>query len=169
MATLLTHGHMDHVWSVVPLCKDHNISAYLHAQDEWMITSQEKAYSKSGWEDIVNMAGGIPDYKPKDLKLIKENKVLDLAGIKFKSHHAPGHTKGSTVFESGSHLFSGDVLFNRGIGRTDLPGGDASAMDHTLANVILKFPDVMSVYPGHGPSTTIKYERTSNPYLRHFV
>ena len=169
VATLLTHGHMDHVWSVVPLCKDHNISAYLHAQDEWMITSPEKAYSKSGWEDIVNMAGGIPDYKPKDLKLIKENKVLDLAGIKFKSHHAPGHTKGSTVFESGSHLFSGDVLFNRGIGRTDLPGGDASAMDHTFANVILTFPDVMSVYPGHGPSTTIKYERTSNPYLRHLV
>ena len=169
VATLLTHGHMDHVWSVVPLCKDHNISAYLHAQDEWMITSPEKAYSKSGWEDIVNMAGGIPDYKPKDLKLIKENKVLDLAGIKFKSHHAPGHTKGSTVFESGSHLFSGDVLFNRGIGRTDLPGGDASAMDHTLANVILTFPDVMSVYPGHGPSTTIKDERTSNPYLRHLV
>lgn len=169
VATLLTHGHMDHVWSVVPLCKDHNISAYLHAQDEWMITSPEKAYSKSGWEDIVDMAGGIPDYKPKDLKLIKENKVLDLAGIKFKAHHAPGHTKGSTVFESGSHLFSGDVLFNRGIGRTDLPGGDASAMDHTLANVILKFPDVMSVYPGHGPSTTIKDERTSNPYLRHLV
>lgn len=169
VATLLTHGHMDHVWSVVPLCKDHNISAYLHAQDEWMITSPEKAYSKSGWEDIVNMAGGIPDYKPKDLKLIKENKVLDLAGIKFKVHHAPGHTKGSTVFESDSHLFSGDVLFNRGIGRTDLPGGDASAMDHTLANVILKFPDVMSVYPGHGPSTTIKDERTSNPYLRHLV
>ena len=169
VATLLTHGHMDHVWSVVPLCKDHNISAYLHAQDECMITSPEKAYSKSGWEDIVNMAGGIPDYKPKDLKLIKENKVLDLAGIKFKSHHAPGHTKGSTVFESGSHLFSGDVLFNRGIGRTDLPGGDASAMDHTLANVILTFPDVMSVYPGHGPSTTIKDERTSNPYLRHLV
>ncbi len=169
VATLLTHGHMDHVWSVVPLCNQHNISAYLHTDDEWMITEPEKAYSKSGWQEIVNMSGGIPDYKPKDLKLLKENKTLDLAGIKFKSHHAPGHTEGSTVFETGTHLFSGDVLFNRGIGRTDLPGGNASAMDHTLANVILKFPDVMSVYPGHGPSTTIQDERTSNPYLRHLV
>ena len=120
-----------------------------------MITTPEKAYSKSGWQEIVNMAGGVPDYRPDELKLIKENRNLDLAGIKFKTHHAPGHTEGSTVFETGDHLFSGDVLFNRGIGRTDLPGGNASAMDHTLANVILKFPDAMSVYPGHGPSTTI--------------
>jgi len=169
VAALLTHGHMDHVWTVVPLCNEHNISAYINSEDEWMITEPKKAYSKSGWEDIVKMFGGAPDFRPDNLNLIKENRSLDLAGIKIKTHHAPGHTKGSMVFESGNVLFSGDVLFNRGIGRTDLPGGDASQMDHTLANVILKFPDEMLVYPGHGPSTNIKDERTNNPYLRHLV
>ena len=169
VAALLTHGHMDHVWSIVPLCKEHNILAYINSEDDWMITEPKKAYSKSSWEDIVKMFGGTPDFRPDNLNLIKENKSLDLAGIKIKTHHAPGHTKGSMVFESGNILFSGDVLFNRGIGRTDLPGGDASQMDHTLANVILKFPDEMLVYPGHGPSTNIKDERTNNPYLRHLV
>ena len=77
-----------------------------------------------------------------------------------------GHTEGSTVFSSQNNLFSGDVLFNRGIGRTDLPGGNPKAMLESLKNVILKFPDEMSVFPGHGPSTTIGDERFKNPYLQ---
>jgi glyoxylase-like metal-dependent hydrolase (beta-lactamase superfamily II) len=169
VATLLTHGHMDHVWSVVPLCESHNISAYLHSADEWMLNDPEKAYSAGGWQEITKLAGGTPDFLPINLEIIKNHSILDLAGIKIKNHHAPGHTEGSTVFESGKHLFSGDVLFNRGIGRTDLAGGSSSAMERSLKNVILKFPDDMNVYPGHGPGTTIKDERTKNPYLQHLT
>ena len=166
VATLLTHGHMDHVWSVIPLCNNHQISAYIHGLDEWMLSTPEKAYSKSSWQDLIKLNAGVPEFLPKDLNHLKNKMKLDLAGLEITCHHAPGHTEGSTVFTSQNNLFSGDVLFNRGIGRTDLPGGNPKAMLESLKNVILKFPDEMSVFPGHGPSTTIGDERFKNPYLQ---
>ena len=166
VATLLTHGHMDHVLSVVPLCSGHNISSFIHPKDEWMLSTPEKAYSKSSWQELINLNGSVPKFLPDNLQFLKNRMELELAGIKFKCHHTPGHTEGSTVFSFNQILFSGDVLFKKGIGRTDLAGGDSVAMNESLKNVILKFPDEMSVYPGHGPSTTIGDERKTNPYLQ---
>ena len=81
--------------------------------------------------------------------------------------HAPGHTKGSVMFVLNQEiLISGDVLFAGSIGRTDLPTGSASDMKSTLKNRVLPLSDELRVLPGHGPETTIKYERKNNPYLK---
>ena len=81
--------------------------------------------------------------------------------------HAPGHTKGSVMFALNQEiLMSGDVLFAGSIGRTDLPTGSASDMKSTLKNRVLTLSDELRVLPGHGPETTIKYERKNNPYLK---
>jgi hydroxyacylglutathione hydrolase len=166
VAALLTHGHMDHVWSVVPLCKSHNISAWIHEKDEWMIKEPAKAYSNEGWREILRLADNQVDFYPKDLNLIKSNQSIDLAGLNLTPIHSPGHTMGSLMFQIEQVLFSGDTLFNRGIGRTDLPGGDESLMRNTLKNVVLPMNDQIKVYPGHGPHTTIADERQNNIYLR---
>jgi glyoxylase-like metal-dependent hydrolase (beta-lactamase superfamily II) len=90
---------------------------------------------------------------------------VPLGGLKFGVRHAPGHTRGSVVFDLDDQLFSGDVLFAGSIGRVDLPGGSMADMTASLREVILPLPDETVVHPGHGPSTTIGRERATNPYL----
>ena len=81
--------------------------------------------------------------------------------------HVPGHSPGSVVLycKSDNFIICGDVLFQRSIGRTDLPGGDYATLINGIQNKLLSLPDETKVYPGHGPSTTIGEERTFNPYL----
>jgi glyoxylase-like metal-dependent hydrolase (beta-lactamase superfamily II) len=87
--------------------------------------------------------------------------------MKITAIHAPGHTRGSTMFTINNELLiTGDVLFAGSIGRTDLPSGSHEAMQKTLKNRVLPLSDDLRVLPGHGPETTIKYERKNNPYLK---
>ena len=106
-----------------------------------------------------------------------DNQIFELVGLQFKAIHAPGHTKGSTMFvieetknssmnsSDSSILLSGDVLFAGSIGRTDLPGGSWPEMERTLRNKVLPLPDSLQVLPGHGPETTIAHERKYNQFL----
>lgn len=165
VAALLTHGHMDHVWSVVPLCKPHNLPAWIHEKDEWMI-QPIRAYPSEGWQQILQMADHKVNFYPHNINLIRQNQKIDIAGLDLTSIHSPGHTMGSLMFQIDKTLFSGDTLFNQGIGRTDLPGGDEGSMRRTLKEVILPMDDEIRVYPGHGPRTTIKDERLNNIFLR---
>jgi hydroxyacylglutathione hydrolase len=106
-----------------------------------------------------------------------DSATLDVAGIGFRASHAPGHTPGSTMYQTNATstdqgsdaqpvVFSGDVLFAGSIGRTDLPGGDHGEMLESLRRKVLPLPDSVVVLPGHGPSTTMATERATNPYLR---
>ncbi len=182
-AVLLTHGHVDHVYSVTPVCAGHGVPALVHADDRYrlrdpialldpeLVAMLEAQFgSSAGWAE------------PDDVRTLADGERLDLAGLGVSVVHAPGHTEGSVMFrlddvpdgvrsgsgapvELSATLLSGDVLFAGSIGRTDLPGGDLAAMMRSLREKVLTQPDDALVLPGHGPATTIGRERVSNPYL----
>ncbi len=172
VAVLLTHGHIDHVWSVVPVCGARGIPAYLHPSDRGMLTDPLSGISEQTRQAMASMTGDLlPASEPDDLRVLEDGLELELAGLRLVVDHAPGHTRGSVMFRRAGEpgvpplLLSGDVLFEGSIGRTDLPGGDHAAMLRSLATKVLPLDDATVVLPGHGDTTTIARERTGNPYL----
>lgn len=148
-AILLTHGHYDHIGAVSKL-RESGVPVYIHRDDAAMLTTPALSLSA--------MFGGAPSQGEADV-LFEDGQMLELAGMKLRVLHTPGHTKGSSCFlaEDGT-LFSGDTLFRFGYGRTDLPGGDEAALFASLRELLRMDPSV-SVQPGHGASTTIGEER----------
>lgn len=173
-AVILTHGHIDHVWSVAPLGKEFDIPALIHRDDRYRLVDPAGSSFAAAREQLLAMTKGELELtEPEKVEVLESNTHLTLAGVDFEFLHAPGHTEGSMVIKHTNSLremlFSGDVLFAGSIGRTDLPGGDSRAMNSTLKNVILPLSDSTIVYPGHGPDTSIGVERFSNPYLMQFA
>ena len=163
VAVLLTHGHLDHTFSVTPVCGARGIPAYIHPDDRVLLSHPARGLPLGAGQQLF---GGLEFTEPDDVKELTDGAVLNLAGLEITVNHAPGHTQGSVVFRSGpAVMFSGDLLFAGSIGRTDLPGGDSAAMMESLARVCLTLPDETTVLPGHGPQTTIGAERASNPFL----
>ncbi|GGO82406.1 hydrolase [Wenjunlia tyrosinilytica] len=168
-AVILTHGHIDHVASVVPVCGAHDVPAWIHPEDRYMMSDPEKALGRAFGAQLL---GELTVGEPSDVKELEDGGTLDLAGLEFSVAHAPGHTKGSVTFrlpEGGdipSVFFSGDLLFAGSIGRTDLPGGDHAEILQSLARVCLPLDDSTVVLSGHGPQTSIGRERATNPFLR---
>jgi hydroxyacylglutathione hydrolase len=169
VAVILTHGHIDHVASVVPVCGAHDVPAWIHPEDRYMMSDPEKALGRSiGMPLMGELTVGEPD----DVRELGDGARLTLAGLDFSVAHAPGHTKGSVTFRTPeaadvpSVLFSGDLLFAGSIGRTDLPGGSHAEILESLARVCLPLDDSTVVLSGHGSQTTIGQERATNPYLR---
>ena len=161
IAVLLTHGHIDHMWSVAPVCGAKGIPAYVHPDDRELLADPAKGLSLAVGQQLF---GGITFTEPDDVRELADGSALSLAGLEFTVRHTPGHTPGSVTFGSENGLFSGDLLFAGSIGRTDLPGGDHQAMLRSLART-LTLPDDTLVLPGHGPQTTIGAERRTNPFL----
>lgn len=173
-AVILTHGHIDHVWSVAPLGKEFDIPALIHRDDHYRLADPAGSSFAAARDQLLAMTKGELELtEPEKVEILESDSRLTLAGIDFEFQHAPGHTEGSMVVKHANPganiLFSGDVLFAGSIGRTDLPGGDSRAMNSTLKNVILPLSDSTIVYPGHGPSTSIGVERFANPYLTQFA
>ena len=175
VAVLLTHGHLDHTFSVTPVCDARDVPAYIHPADAELLADPMKGLSA----DFRTMFGGRLTWRePDDVALLTEGTTLRLAGLEITVDHAPGHTRGSVMFRlpdvpSGAGprggagtCLSGDVLFAGSIGRTDLPGGDLATMLHSLATKVLPLPDETLVLPGHGPATTVGRERVANPFLQ---
>ncbi len=163
VAVLLTHGHIDHVWSVAPVCGARGIPAYIHPDDRALLSDPARGLPLGAGQQLF---GGLEFTEPDDVRELTDGTVLNLAGLEITVGHAPGHTPGSVVFRSDpAVMFSGDLLFAGSIGRTDLPGGDTAAMMDSLARVCLTLPDETRVLPGHGPQTTIGVERASNQFL----
>jgi glyoxylase-like metal-dependent hydrolase (beta-lactamase superfamily II) len=105
--------------------------------------------------------------EPIDLRELRNGEEINLLDMKLVAIHAPGHTRGSTMFTLNNEiLISGDVLFAGAIGRTDLPTGSAKEMRETLIKKVLPLSDDLRVLTGHGAETTIKFERKNNPYLK---
>ena len=165
IAVLLTHGHIDHMWSVAPVCGAKGIPAYVHPDDRELLADPAKGLSLAVGQQLF---GGITFTEPDDVRELTDGSALSLAGLDFTVRHTPGHTPGSVTFGSENGLFTGDLLFAGSIGRTDLPGGDHQAMLRSLART-LTLPDDTLVLPGHGPQTTIGAERRTNPFLTGLV
>jgi hydroxyacylglutathione hydrolase len=162
VATLLTHGHLDHTFSVVPVCDGYGIPAYIHSEDRNLLLDPAAAVSPEFGATLASMSF----YEPAEVKELKSGEEFELVGLKIKAIHSPGHTRGSLMFlVDDQTLLSGDVLFAGSIGRTDLPTGSSADMQKTLSKKVLTLSDEIRVLPGHGPETMIGYERKNNPYL----
>jgi glyoxylase-like metal-dependent hydrolase (beta-lactamase superfamily II) len=162
VATLLTHGHLDHTFSVVPICDGYGIPAYIHSEDRNLLRDPAAAVSA----EFAEMLAAMTFTEPKLVTELKSGEEFELVGLKIKAIHSPGHTRGSLMFlVDGQTLLSGDVLFAGSIGRTDLPTGSSEDMQKTLTKKVLTLNDEIRVLPGHGPETKIGYERKNNPYL----
>lgn len=169
VAVLLTHGHLDHTFSVVPVCQARDVPAYVHPADRRQLVDP--------WTGLGLRPGtpfpGLPTLtfaEPDDVRPLTDGAKLPLAGLQLAVRHTPGHTPGSVVFallvaDEAEIMFTGDLLFAGSIGRVDLPGGSMSEMTHSLKSVIVPLDDATVVHPGHGPSTTVGRERRTNPYL----
>ena len=163
VAALLTHGHLDHTFSITPLADGYEIPAYIHSEDRRFIADPAGIHG----EQFVAQLQDMKFSEPQKVEEIKNGSVLELLGMKITAIHAPGHTRGSLMFTVNDELLiSGDVLFAGSIGRTDLPTGSSKDMTSTLKNKVLPLSDDLRVLTGHGPETTIKFERKNNPYLK---
>ena len=172
-AVLITHGHIDHAWSVAPLTHDFGIPAFIHADDRARLADLAGSTIAANRDALLAMTKGELELtEPEDVRLVTDDEVLDMAGLKMRVRHAPGHTEGSVVFERAGDdetpplMFAGDLLFQGSIGRTDLEGGSMADMQRSLERIVLTADDQMIVLPGHGPQTTIGQERVSNPFLQ---
>jgi hydroxyacylglutathione hydrolase len=162
VAVLATHGHLDHIWSVAPVCDARGIPAYIHPGDRMLLTDPVRGLSLGPAQQLF---GGLTFTEPDDVRELSDGLTLELAGISLIVDHAPGHTPGSVTFRLPDTLFTGDLLFAGSIGRTDLPGGDYETILTSLSRVCLPLPDETVVLAGHGPQTTIGAERAHNPFL----
>jgi hydroxyacylglutathione hydrolase len=166
VAVLLTHGHIDHIWSAQKVADTYGCPVYVHPEDRFMLTDPIKGFGPR----LAQLAIGALFHEPKQLvELDRDGDKIELAGITVAVDHTPGHTRGSVVFrvtDGPSELaFTGDTLFKQSIGRTDLEGGSGRDIYTSIVEKLLVLDDDTVVLPGHGPRSTIGAERRTNPFL----
>ena len=156
---ILTHGHWDHIWDASRIIEESKCPCIAHPED------------KPLFKDPNIMAQfGLPVTldEVKVTRYVEEGETLEAGEWQFKIFHVPGHCPGSiALFDAEAGIvFGGDVLFAGGVGRWDLPGGDFDVLMKSIKEKILTLPGGTTVYPGHGPATTIDREKQSNPFLK---
>jgi hydroxyacylglutathione hydrolase len=157
-AILFTHTHWDHTADVGALHEATGASVYVHKDDEFRLLAPME-------HSIFPLPFELKPFN--DSKYLSDSQLIEIGSISIQVLHTPGHTEGGVCFVlvRDKIVFTGDSLFLESIGRTDLPGGNADVLLNSIKNKILALPDDYIVYPGHGPSTTIRYEKLHNPFL----
>ena len=151
----LTHGHIDHAGALKEVREATGAEVAIHGDDATSLKGQS----------LGKLLGlSYPTPPPPD-RLLKDGDSVDIGDLHFLVVHTPGHTAGGICLLGEGVVFSGDTLFNYGIGRSDLPGGSYSQLMNGLQTKLMTLPDNTVVYPGHGPGTTIGAERRGNPFL----
>jgi hydroxyacylglutathione hydrolase len=159
VAILLTHAHFDHIGGVDEIRKLKGCPVYIHDLEADWLTDAKKNGSLRWSEVTPPITTDAAEFA------LDEGQTLELIGCKLRILHTPGHSPGSVSFLYENHLFGGDVLFKMGVGRTDLPGGSERVLLDSIHSKLFKLDDAVKVYPGHGPRTTIGYEKANNPYV----
>lgn len=156
---LNTHCHFDHLFGNKFIHDEYSLSLHLHSKEKEVF-------------DNAPMAGlmwGLPfDQYKGELIYIDEGNTIALEDDVLEVLFTPGHSPGSISFYSREqqYIIGGDVLFRTGIGRTDLPGGNFQTLIKSIQDKFFLLPDDVVIHPGHGPSTTIEYEKNNNPFLQ---
>ncbi|MFC1988088.1 MBL fold metallo-hydrolase [Chloroflexota bacterium] len=153
---VLTHGHGDHFGALKEVKKATGAGFAMHAADASTIQSRLARYESSQSSQ---------DFPSPD-RLLKGGDSLDIGNLHFLVLHTPGHSPGGICLLGDGVVFTGDTLFNSGIGRFDMPGGSGRQILNSIQTELMVLPDDTSVYPGHGPESTIGTERQWNPFLR---
>ncbi|MDP1809010.1 MAG: MBL fold metallo-hydrolase, partial [Actinomycetota bacterium] len=133
-----THGHWDHIGANPALVKATGAKVFVHAGEEFSTR---------------------PD------GVLTDGETIEVGGLEIKVIHTPGHTPGSSSFLVAGDLFSGDLIFYESVGRTDLPGSDEGKLHESIDSKVLTLPDKTNIFPGHGPKTSVGWEREHNPYI----
>ena len=156
---LITHAHIDHVGAVAALVDEYSCPVLMHAEAEPMLGQLPTQAIMMGLR-----FGKVPRVD----RYIEDEEVIEVGGLELRSLYTPGHAPGHIAFyiESEGLLLSGDALFAGSVGRVDLPGGSMEVLMRSIEERLLTLPDETSVYPGHGPKTTIGIERRHNPFLQ---
>jgi len=154
---VLTHVHVDHIGALKEVTEATGAEFAVHADDAKSL----QARPSSDMSPFFT-----PQTPPPPDRLLKGGDSIDVGNLHFLVLHTPGHTPGCICFLGEGVVFSGDTLFNFGIGRTDFPGGSYSQIMNSIHTKLMILPDDTIVYPGHGPDTTIGTERRGNPFLR---
>jgi hydroxyacylglutathione hydrolase len=155
-AIWLTHAHIDHIVGVAAVQRATGAPIHLHSLDRPIYDALPQF---GGWIGLQLDPPPAPNVE------LHPGASLRVGGFEFEVRFTPGHSPGSVSFVGPGMVFSGDVLFNGSIGRTDLPGGDFATLMSSIQSQLLSLPDSTVVYSGHGPDTTIGIERLTNPFL----
>ncbi|WP_028828329.1 MBL fold metallo-hydrolase [Proteocatella sphenisci] len=155
-AILLTHGHCDHIADVQKIKEKFDIPVYCHIKDNELLMHAKYNYSKDFGMGSIEFSADV---------LVKDGESINLDELDLKVIHTPGHTKGGVCYMYKEILFTGDTLFAGSMGRTDLYGGNEEHMAASLRK-LSQLSDNITIYPGHGPKSTIKIEKETNPFLR---
>jgi len=157
-ALLLTHTHWDHTADAATLVAATGCDVYVHADDVYRLTDPMK---HTVWPLPFTIEAVTPTH------VLQGGEELRFGSVAFRVLHTPGHTEGGVCFVEGAdhRVFAGDTLFSGSVGRCDLPGGEMEILLDSIHEKLFTLPDDYTVYPGHGPATTLGAERLSNPYL----
>ncbi|MCF6461360.1 MBL fold metallo-hydrolase [Clostridium sp. Cult3] len=154
---ILTHGHGDHIAGVREIKEYTNAPVAIHKDDEHLLKNGKDNLSSIMAMGAVELTADI---------LLDDEDEISFGNLNAKILHTPGHTPGGISIKIENSIFTGDTLFAGSIGRTDFEGGSFEDIINSIKNKILEYPEDTVVYPGHGPSSTIKTEKVTNPFLR---
>ena len=156
---VITHAHMDHVSALRAVQKKTHAQFAIHEEEKGLLlTAPMRMLTSLGLTPVKS--------PPRPDRLLKDGDRIDVGDLHFEVLYTPGHSSGGICFLGHGVVFSGDTLFNFGIGRTDFPGCSHERLMKSIREKLMVLPDETIVYPGHGPLTTIGDERRGNPFLQ---
>lgn len=153
---LLTHAHIDHIAGCYEAQQKLGVKIFINEEDLFLVQNLKQQ---------LQMFGLPPTQEPKIDGFIKDGDIIEIGSLKIKVIHTKGHSKGGSCFLVKDKLFSGDTLFLGSVGRTDLPGGNYQELEDSITKKIFTLDGDLTIYPGHGPSTTLEREKEHNPFF----